>query len=461
MVEHRLFMSPSDVTGAPLAGAYCELSTDGGDNWRLTTAAERQAGVLLNPGQRFVTRIGAPGSWQVVQEFVLGPNGNLGLEFDGKQDFGSVSVSSTPTTEPTPTQFRYVYNACLSLFRDAMPDRNDNGNNPPPAYMYTVMAFGDANVLSEGNSGLSRFDAGRAVNVVSYGPDVGDLYFIKTPADSNRPQESAVFVPSNLDLTQSVPVHLFFSPSTGGKKLPYPYSDGDNSFNAMLHNYLISGGKRFLSQHVASGKSCAFVFPLPSPKTYFSNLQNAASVRKFCLELVYYLRRFRGLSEGLLPNLGTCALSGFSEGGRPLANVIGSSPLGQGFPELEELYLLDVMPPSGSSADIGSYHRLLGLLNGWWASGKGKRKVRFYSQFYPFGISLAVRGQLLRANGGAQEYQANGTTCLYTPGRFWSTISQEELDANSNPGYALDNVHQLMPCMFLQHALKNSGFPDA
>jgi hypothetical protein len=301
MVEHRVFMSPSDVAGTPLSSARCELSTDGGDNWRLITIAERQAGVSLKPGQRFVARIGAPGTWQVVQELVLS-EGDLTLEFDGDRDFGSVSVSSTPAAEPMPNQFRHVFNACLSLFRDAMPDRNDNGNNPPPAYMYTVLDFNGTSVLSDGNAGLDRFDAGRAVNVVSYGANVGDLYFIKTSADSSKPQESAVFVPSGLDLTQPVPVHLFFSPSTGGKKLPYPYSDGDNSFNSMLHNYLISGGKRFLSQHVASGKSCIFVFPLPSPKAYFSNLQSAASVRRFCLELVYYLRKSRDLPEQLPPN---------------------------------------------------------------------------------------------------------------------------------------------------------------
>ncbi len=455
-----MFVSPSDVTGAAVSSAHCELSIDGGSNWRTIPLAERQAGVVLNPGQRFVMRIATPGTWQVVQEFVLSEV-DLALAFDGDQDFGSVSVSSTPVTEPMPNQLRHVYNACLSLFRDAMPDRNDNGNNQPPAYMYTVLDFEGAGVLADNNAGLARLDAGRAVNVASYGPNVGDLYFIKAATDSNKPQESAVFVPSGLDLAAPVPMHLFFSPSTGGKKLPYPYSDGDDSFNAMLHNYLISGGKRFLSQHVASGKSCVFVFPLPSPKTYFSTLQSADSVRRFCLELVYYLRKSRGLPATPQPNLGNCALSAFSEGGRPLANVIATSPSGQGFSELRELYLLDIMPPSGSSSDIGSYHRLMGLLNGWWASGKGTRKVRFYSQFYPFGLSLAVRGQALRANGGAQEYQANGTTCLYAPAKFWSTVDQEELTSNSNPGYALDNVHQLMPCVFLQHALKNSGFPDA
>ena len=229
----------------------------------------------------------------------------------------------------------------------------------------------------------------------------------------------------------------------------------------MLHNYLISGGKRFLSQHIASGKSCIFVFPLPAPQAYFANLQTAPSLRQFCLELVYYLRKARDMPSDLQPTLGTCALSGFSEGGRPLANVIGSSVLGTAFPELEEIYLLDVMPPSGSSSDMGSYHRLLGLLNGWWASGKGKRKVRFYSQFYSFGASLAVKGNFIRANAGAMEYQSNGTTCLYSPKHFWATISQEQTGTTPSPGYDLDNVHQLMPCMFLQHALKNSGFPDA
>ena len=100
----------------------------------------------------------------------------------------------------------------------------------------------------------------------------------------------------------------------------------------MLHNYLISGGKRFLNQQVASRRSCVFLFPLPSPKTYFSALQSAAALRSFCLQTVHYLQKTRAASQSATPRLGACALSGFSEGGRPLANVISSSPTGTPVP---------------------------------------------------------------------------------------------------------------------------------
>jgi hypothetical protein len=461
MAEHRVFLSSTDISLANLSTAKYELSTDGGSNWHLLSVADRQAGLPIDPGQRFIARISQTGTWAVTQELAISADRDTALVYVGDQDFGAVSLSSTAPGEPMPTEFRHVFSACLSLFRDAMPDRNAQGNNQPPAYMYSLLSFNGANVLAGGGSGLGRLAADPAMNVVSYGPNVGDLYFIQSPPDSNIPQECAVFVPSNLDLSAPVPVHVFYSPSTGGKKLPYPYSDGDDSFNAMLHNYLISGAKRFLSQHVASGKSCVFVFPLPSPKSYFASLQTADSVRKFCLETVYYLRKIRGMPAGLQPNLGTCALSGFSEGGRPLANVIASSPQGLAFPELQELYLLDVMPPSGSSVDTGSYHRLMGQLNGWWASGQGKRKVRFYSEFYPFNLPLAVRGNLARSGASALEYQADGSTCFFSPASFWATVGQEQSDSNGGLGYALDSVHQLMPCVFLQHALRNSGFPDS
>ena len=451
MAEHHLLVVPRDISGMPRPAAASELSSDGGDNWRALTGTERQSGIVLNAGDSVVVRVRERGSWEICQGLAVETDGENALVWSGNRDFGALSLE--------PAAAHDEMSVCLSLFRDAMPDRIDQGNNPPPAYMYTLLAFGE-NVLASGGSGLERLAANLAVNVLSFGPDQGELLFVKAPADSALPQECAVFVPRGLDLAEPVPIHVFLSPSTGGKKLPYPYSDGDDSFNAMLHNYLIGGGKRFLSQHVASGKRCVFVFPLPSPKTYFTSMQTAQSLRKFCLELVYYLRRLRQLPIDLVPSLGPCALSGFSEGGRPLAAVIGSSPAGTAFPELEELYLLDVMPPSGSSNDIGSYHRLMGLLNGWWANGKGQRKVRFYSQFYSFGVPLAVRGTLAQSNRGAVEFRGSGTTCLYSPKPFWTAIGQEQTDANPSPGYDFDNVHQLMPCLFLQHALRNSGFPD-
>jgi len=457
MVEHRLFLASRDVSAKTLSTVLWDVSSDG-EQFRQLSAGELRAGLAITPGTDLTVRARQRGVWSVNQQLRLTQDGVL--QCAGELDFGTFATTSTPLQELASGQVRHNYWACLSLFRDAMPDRTAHENNSPPPYMYTVLAFSGANVLSEGGTGLERLLAGRAVNVLSYGDKIGRLLFVNTPTDSGKPQLSAVFVPSGLDLSEPVPIHLFYSPSTGGKKLPYPYSDGDNSFNAMIHNYLVGGGKRFLSQHVTSGKSCVFVFPIPSPQAYFTNIQSAASVRNFCLELVYYLRKSTGSGVDLPPVLGVCALSGFSEGGRPLSAVIGSSPSGSAFPELREVYLLDVMPPSGSSADTGSYHRLMGLLNGWWASGKGSRKVRVYSQFYGFGLPLAVRGKLVTSNAGAKEYQADGATCLFAPKRFWTLVEQEQANLNTNPGYNLESIHQLMPCVFLEHALKNSAFPD-
>ncbi len=62
----------------------------------------------------------------------------------------------------------------------------------------------------------------------SHAPANGTLIFGETPDDS-VPQLAAIFVPKGLDLTGEaegpVPVHLFFSPSTGRKTGKYPFSD--------------------------------------------------------------------------------------------------------------------------------------------------------------------------------------------------------------------------------------------
>jgi len=459
MIEQRLFPVSCDITTKTSASTQWDLSMDDGSSWRPLSVLEQHGGLQLVPPKSLMLRARQRGAWGISQRLRFAPDERT-LVCEGPQDFGTLALDSSMVPEVGTEQVRHSLSVCMSLLRDALPDRTEHGNTPPPPYMYSVMAFNGPSVLAADGAGLQRFAAGRAVNVLSYGETIGELLFVKTPSDAGKPQLCAVFVPNGLDLGAPVPIHLFYSPSTGNKKLPYPYSDGDDSFNAMVHNYLVGGGKRFLSQHVASGKACVFVFPIPSPQSYFTNLQSAASARLLCLEIVYYLRKSRGGASGDLPTLGVCALSGFSEGGRPLAAVLGSSPSGSAFPELEEVYLLDAMPPSGNSADTGSYHRLMGLLNGWWASGKGKRKVRFYSQFYGFGVPLAVRGSLVRSNGSAVEYQGNGSTCFFAPKRFWATVEQEQAGLDTNPGYVLDNVHQLMPCVFLEHALMNSGFPE-
>jgi hypothetical protein len=70
-------------------------------------------------------------------------------------------------------------------------------------------------------------------------------------------------------------------------------------------------------------------------------------------------------------------------------------------------------------------------------------------------------------NAGALEYSGNNSTYLYTPLSFWETVCKES-GKNNDTTYECatlsrpvndSEVHQMMPCIFMQHALKNSGFP--
>ena len=333
-----------------------------------------------------------------------------------------------------------------------------------------MLSFDDVNVLANAGSAYQRFAAHVEPNVPSYGPAVGRLVFIQT-LDDSVPQLAAVFVPAGLDVLAPVPMHVFFCPNTGGKKRPYPFSNGTDSFNGVLHNYLTGGDKRLINQHAAARVRCVLVFPLPPPTGYFSGIQDAKRLRRYCLEVVFLLQRLAGYHMPI-PLLGRCALSAFSEGGIPLHNVVRSSPDGSAFPELKEIYLLDVVAPCGNTTSLGSYQTLLQTLNGWHRCDS-ERRVRTYTQYSAFNACVpgGVKPAVSRTNAGASDASASSADCtfLFAPISFWKVVKQEQQGVSPNPSYVLGGldgqakdqertVHQLMPCIFLEHALKNSGF---
>jgi len=456
-MAHLVSYQAYNVTNAPLPQALGEVSFDGGGTFRELTADERTAGFSVEVDQSFVARLSLPHHFPVQQglRVRVDDDGELRLIFEGPTAPGSMGTIPIVDVKRGNTK-SFVFSAWLSIFRDAAPAMSAAGNAPVAPFMFNILEFDGPAVLSSGGTNVGRFAATVRANVQSNVPSEGTLIFGETPDDST-PQVSAIWVPNGMDLLSPVPVHVFFSPSTGRKTGTYPFSNGANGFNAVLHNFLTGGGKRFINQHVSAKRRCLFVFPLAPPKGYFAGIQDAARLRLYCLEAVHLAQRLVAQRVAPTARLDRCALSAFSEGGRPLNNVVVTSLRGE-FKELKELYCLDTVSPAGSDGDAGSYSTFLGNVRRWQALD-ADRRVRIYTRSAALdsvASSLGIGGPV-RRNGLAKEYASANTTLAFTPELFWRQLQKESAPA-LNPLFDLSDLHQVMPCAFMQHGLKNSGF---
>lgn len=437
-----------------------DVSFDDGKTWRVLSEQERNDGFEVSLGKPFVARVSKSGLWPVVQKLVvkeINPNAYQ-LDNVGPKDIGSHSFFCMNNE----SNFYHIFYARLTLFREASQDRIDRGVAMIPQYLHDILAFDGVDVLSNkqgSTGGFQRFDAHINVNVPSYGKN-GNLIFAKTPDETKVPRLIAVFVPNGLNLTEAVPVHIFLTPHTGNKKGEYPYT---NDWNALVDNYLVGGGKRMINQHVASRKRCVFVFPVAAPDQYFTGIQAAARLRQYLLEMVYFLQRNKTRFPD--PKLLHCAVSGFSYSGNVLLQIMRTSQ-GSEFPELHECYGLDL-----ANVDVNDF---LNVAYSWWGGGNRGRYVRFYSQTSSWSSHWHSLSQLPERIfiDGAKEYQGKKATFVLTPLKFWQTVYDEEISKNKNKNPAeachgyfknkpnFHSLHQVMPSVFMEHALKNSGFHD-
>ena len=438
--SHLVKYEAVDVLQKNINNPKSEVSFDDGQTWRTLTIQEKLKGFNVGAGSKFVARVSVKGLWPVEQRFILQPP----LETVNPIDFGTLKHSSGQTN--------HLFTTKLTLLRDAEPDRINLKIPPLPDYRFDILSFEGKAVLSNDKkrTGFERFAAHIVRSIVPHGPN-GKVFFAKAHSSSfPTPQLVAVFVPTGLDLKETVPVHIFFTPYTHIKKPPYPYGP---DWNAMIDNYMVNKGKRFLQQHAASGRKCIFVFPVAPPKEYFQAIDSGSKLCHYLFELVYWLQRMNGLHKTSIPRLGRCAISGFSAGGNPLVSIMNTS-MNREFPELMEVYGFDVANKDSFSS----------VSSRWW--NNGQRIVRWYNHY----SNVKKPGYAKdppQMNAGALEYSGNNSTYLYTPLSFWETVCKES-GKNNDTTYECatlsrpvndSEVHQMMPCIFMQHALKNSGFP--
>ncbi len=245
-----------------------------------------------------------------------------------------------------------------------------------------------------------------------------------------------------------IPFHVFYHPS-----IPWndAYPNGPNYLGLVaryLCKTLADGGKAMLYQNNADTLKNVLVFPIGSQLDWMGDAGNAAGVYRLLQEAAFYVQRMQGIALPMQP-VGSITVSCFSAGVRPMASVVtGGGP--RGFQQaLRNIFVFDgVFAGAAGDQETTTFCNVLGP----WLRRGGARSLRVYTQS---GLWLdrlqPLIGSPIAVRGGAGSREIDGSTCtaLHVPTAFWGSIA---------PGLGYWEAHQLIPSLFMEHAVTNSSF---
>jgi hypothetical protein len=288
----------------------------------------------------------------------------------------------------------------------------------------------------------------------------GRLFFAER---TTTPKLLAIWVPEGVMVTneknkvdpRKTPLnfHVFYHPSPGVLRGRYPF---DFAFVDLMFRYLLYWKvlhKQMVNQHQASGSKAIMVFPVGDPSQWNGALGNQTSVLRLLQEVAYFVQRRHKIPFPLQP-VGKCAVSGFSAGGQYVLQALGGDNPFFHDNVLAEIYAFDIRT---NIAAFGSQ------LKKWWRGGANGRAFRIYTtdpgQFNTL-EGTDPGATLFNGAGGAKERQGPQTNVVLMPvSGFWTGLRPE-----SPPDPKLfqtfranfDDVHQMIPALFLEHALKHA-----
>ena len=457
MPKHLLEFRAHDVVGTNLSGASVSLSVDGAAP-RTLSASER-AGFEVSPGTEVDVHVAKLGLWPVTGKLKVTASGVENKSTDEKHLLLGMAGKRADGGR------HYVVASWLTLFRDAEPDlvnrpRDATGDGPweipVPAFTFTCHLFDGPSVLSgKASGGWERFRGHVEENVPSAGE--GTTFFLKTPGGTQVPQLVVVFVPRGTKVvSQSPPTLTFIIPKTGHLKTkPYPFH---RAYGDVVTKYLVLKVKRVLNQLAGSKKKAILVLPVPHPGRYVGTLGRGTSLRRYLHEVVFHLRVRRGAGPRL-SQLGRAAVAGFSAAGTPLAELMKTTVISaqrDDFPELKEIYALDAIQNRVTEMNVAATSWL-----------KDDRKLRIYIAKFKR-LEQQVPSFLPGSpviSDEAKEWHSTRGTWLFSPPEFWTHVRDELVGITPATDYfpkagavVGHQIHQIIPCLMLSHALATSGF---
>ena len=344
---------------------------------------------------------------------------------------------------------------------------------PLTASTVPVMQFSKLILAAAGTSGWSRF-----AHTVANIPAPGKLFFA---ARLGLPSLVAIFVPDGVVVPPTsdrndasfkpLNIHLFLGPSTdnpGNQSTSYPY---DRYYIDLVFRYLFNFrylGKNLVNQQAASGKTPILIFPIPDRKVWFNRINSQGAL----LELIYEVRFFiQRMFDVPYPNqpVGKLALSGFSTSGQYVSQALVHTNDFFHHNLLTEVYGFDLR---GATA-AGFAHNLKSWFNA--SSGKNFRIYTQLDDWYNATKNIDPTATTTAGGDGAALTQGNQSSVVHLPFfYFWNKLNTEtgqpadfqnlapfdyQIFRSGTGRSGQDDVHQLFPSLFVEHALSQANFP--
>ncbi|CAN5179194.1 hypothetical protein BH09PSE6_BH09PSE6_13280 [soil metagenome] len=272
----------------------------------------------------------------------------------------------------------------------------------------------------------------------------------------------------NQDL-QKVPIayHVFFHPSTGHfapKNYPFSFDYLDLIARYAFYEQRFNAGKAMVNQHDLAGKQVVFVFPIGGRVDSFGDAGSQAGLLRLLQEINYVVQRAMLVPFPLQP-VGKVAISGFSAGIETVAKILASPRIDLFHDELlSEVYSFDGMfmrlnADKKFFMDVEATNRFINHVKSWLRNGEDDRIIRIYTQAQIFLNGLQgsiVNPTVVKGKRGATEVVGDNGTVLHTPPGTWLGMDADLADRCRSPGDLSRTVHQMIPAMFMQHAIKFS-----
>ncbi|MEO8225889.1 MAG: hypothetical protein ABI637_00575 [Gemmatimonadota bacterium] len=305
----------------------------------------------------------------------------------------------------------------------------------------------------------------------------GQLFFVER---TTIPKLLGVYVPQGLGFLKQVstktkaPIprayHLFFHPSIPDhftEPYPFSYSYIDLAARYLRYDQHWAIGKELMYQHEASQKRCILVFPVGAKGTGFGTLATQRNVLKLLQELNYFIQRMVGVSVPSQPEpVAHLAVSGFSAGIRQVLSTLSQDRVTKFNDEvLREVYSFDGIfvqrGPDGKTEvlDVASTDACCAAMRGWFRGGRDGRAIRVYSQgriWFDRLKDVFPGATLVQGRDGALEMTSAQNTILFAPSVFWNGLNEplRSQAVSGNPKELYKSVHQFIPAMLVQHAIK-------
>jgi hypothetical protein len=269
--------------------------------------------------------------------------------------------------------------------------------------------------------------------------------------------------------TKPLNFHIFYHPSPGKLKGSYPFS---HFFIDLICRYLFyypNLHRQMVNQHTAAGVNSIFVFPVGDPKRWNGGLGDQNSLLRLLQEITFFVQRM-ALIPIPLQKVGRCAVSGFSASGRFVNQAMQFQNAFFDKQVLREIYGFDLR---GVEAQT-----FANSLIAWRARNARKdsdpRKFRIYttdSSWFSANRHVDRTATSFSGRAGSLESSGPNSSVVFLPvNPFWTSLNPEVTgDGKPSPKSAYtafkpvfdknhDDVHQIMPVLFMEHALKNSQF---